>query len=140
MNLVLGTMNIGYKYSSNKNNTNEYYKNIINQYIHNTEDPILDTAYYYGNTETEKIIGNMNLTKKIKIATKANPWYNNDFTNGILGQLSPNNLERQLNISLNNLKLDKVDIFFYIVLIMKHHLIQLLINVKNYGEKKSLMY
>lgn len=112
MNLVLGTMNIGYKYTSNKNNTPEYYENIINRYIHNVEDPILDTAYYYGNTETEKILGNMNLNNQVKIATKANPWYNNDFTNGKLGQLSGFNLERQLNISLNHLKLNNVDVFF----------------------------
>ena len=112
MNLVLGTMNIGYKYSSNANNTTEYYENIINEYFYNVSEPILDTAYYYNNTETEKVLGNIILNKKIKIATKANPWFNNDFTNGKLGQLSSDNLEKQLNISLNNLKLDNVDIFF----------------------------
>jgi len=112
MNVVLGTMNIGYKYSSNTNNTTEYYENIINEYFHNVSEPILDTAYYYNNTETEKVLGDINLNKKIKIATKANPWFNNDFTNNKLGQLSPDNLERQLNTSLNNLKLNNVDIFF----------------------------
>lgn len=112
MNLVLGTMNIGYKYSSNTNNTTEYYENIINEYFYNVSEPILDTAYYYNNTETEKVLGNIILNKKIKIATKANPWFNNDFTNGKLGQLSSDNLEKQLNISLNNLKLDNIDIFF----------------------------
>jgi hypothetical protein len=40
--------------------------------------------YYYCNTETEKIIGNINLIKEVKIATKANPWYNNDFTSIIM--------------------------------------------------------
>ena len=96
MNLVLGTMNIGYKYSSNANNTTEYYENIINEYFYNVSEPILDTAYYYNNTETEKVLGNIILNKKIKIATKANPWFNNDFTNGKLCQLSSDNLEKQL--------------------------------------------
>jgi aflatoxin B1 aldehyde reductase len=111
---VLGTMNIEYKYSSLKSKNYEVYKSIIKRYFELNNDPILDTAYYYGNTKTEEILGNIfqDLNTTPKIATKANPWYNNDFTNGILGQLSPSNLENQLNTSLKNLKLDKVDIFY----------------------------
>jgi aflatoxin B1 aldehyde reductase len=112
MNLVLGTMNIEYKYTSNTDNTITHYENIINEYIHNVDNPILDTAYYYGNTKTEQILGEILMNKKVKIATKANPWFNNDFTNGILGQLSPDNIERQLYTSLKNLKKDNVDIFY----------------------------
>jgi aflatoxin B1 aldehyde reductase len=116
MSIILGTMNIGYQYSSNKEKTYNSYKEIIEKYINSVDNPILDTAYYYGDTKTEVILGNIlkdiNSNKKITIATKANPWYKNDFTNGILGQLSPYNLERQLNKSLNSLQLNSVDIFY----------------------------
>lgn len=113
-NIVLGTMNIEYMHSSQKDKSINTYKNIIEKYIYSATNPILDTAYYYGNTKTEVVLGNIleSLDKVPKIATKANPWYDNDFTNGILGQLSGINLERQLKTSLNNLKLDKVDIFY----------------------------
>ena len=115
MNLVLGTMNIEYPYSSNKDRSILKYKNIIYQYFLSCDNPIFDTAYYYGNTTTEIILGRILKDfdhLKYKIATKANPWYNNDFTNNILGQLSPFNLEFQLNTSLKNLQLEKVDIFY----------------------------
>jgi len=116
MNLVLGTMNIEYPYSSNKDKTINSYKEIIEKYISISDNPILDTAYYYGNTKTEIILGNIlkdiNSNKNIKIATKANPWFNNDFTNNIFGQLSKINLEKQLNTSLKNLQLDNVEIFY----------------------------
>jgi aflatoxin B1 aldehyde reductase len=113
-NIVLGTMNIGYEYSSNQNNTNDYYKSIINEYIKLTDKSrILDTAYYYANTKTEKILGEILLDlEPIKLATKVNPWYNNDFTNGKLGQLSKSNIERQFNISLKNLNKDSVEVLF----------------------------
>ena len=115
MNLVLGTMNIEYPYSSNKDRSILKYKNIIYQYFLSCDNPIFDTAYYYGNTATEIILGRILKDfdhRKYKIATKANPWYNNDFTNNILGQLSSFNLEFQLNTSLKNLQLEKVDIFY----------------------------
>lgn len=114
MSIVLGTMNIEYPYSSNANKSIDIYKNIIKKYISSTHNPILDTAYYYGNTKTEEILGNIlqDLNVKPIIATKANPWYNNDFTNGKFGQLSKNNLKNQLKISLKNLKIEKVDIFY----------------------------
>jgi aflatoxin B1 aldehyde reductase len=107
--IILGTMNINYKYSSNYNE--QEYINIINEYK-NLDGLELDTAYYYGNTTTEQFLGNNFNLSDLKISTKANPWKNNDFTNGILGQLSPINLENQLNTSLTNLKLDNVDTFY----------------------------
>jgi len=114
MSIILGTMNIEYPHSSQKDKSINTYKNIIEKYIYSTKNPILDTAYYYGNTKTEALLGTIleNLDKKPKIATKANPWYNNDFTNGIYGQLSKENLEFQLNTSLKNLKLESVDTFY----------------------------
>jgi len=112
--MILGTMNIEYPYSSQQNKNIITYKNIIEQYLESTDNPILDTAYYYGNTKTEALLGKIleDFDKKPKIATKANPWYNNDFTNGIYGQLSKENLEFQLNTSLKNLKLESVDTFY----------------------------
>jgi len=116
MSFILGTMNIHYPYSSNIEKTYESYKEIVEKYISLSDNPILDSAYYYGNSKTEEILGNIlkdiNSNKKITITTKANPWYNNDFTNGILGQLSKENLERQLKTSLTNLQKTKVDIFY----------------------------
>jgi aflatoxin B1 aldehyde reductase len=52
------------------------------------------------------------LPTDIFIATKANPWFENDFTNGKLGQLSKCGIESQLNTSLKNLQRDKVDVFY----------------------------
>jgi aflatoxin B1 aldehyde reductase len=113
-NTILGTMNIEYSCTSNINNSIEYYKDILEKYVSQTEYPIIDTAYYYGNTKTEKILGNIlpQLFRTPLISTKANPWFENDFTNGILGQLSDTALTRQLNTSLQNLQKEKVEIFY----------------------------
>ena len=113
-NTILGTMNIEYSYTSNINNSIDYYKDILEKYVSQTEYPIIDTAYYYGNTKTEKILGDIlpKLSRSPLISTKANPWFENDFTNGILGQLSDAALTRQLNTSLQNLQKEKVEIFY----------------------------
>jgi aflatoxin B1 aldehyde reductase len=121
---VLGTMNINYLYSSaNTNNTNldnstknkELYKSIIETYLQRTgKYAILDSAYYYGNTTTEQMLGDILPTLSFipKITTKVNPWYENDFTNGKLGQLSKEGIQKQLTTSLNNLKVDQVEILY----------------------------
>jgi len=126
---VLGTMNINYLYSSaNTNNTNgannadntnnaniELYKSIIETYLQRTgKHAILDSAYYYGNTTTEQTLGYILPTLSFipKITTKVNPWYENDFTNGKLGQLSKEGIQQQLATSLNNLKVDQVDLLY----------------------------
>jgi len=116
---VLGTMNINYLYSSlNSNNNNEKnksYKSIIETYLKIAgKNAILDTAYYYGNTSTEKTLGEIlgNLDMRPKIATKVNPWFDNDFTNGKLGQLNKDGICKQLKTSLNNLKVDNVEILY----------------------------
>jgi len=110
---ILGTMNIDYPHTSLLDRTVSNYTKIIEIYINKTADPILDTAYYYGNCEIilGNILQNMNC-KMPKIATKANPWFNNDFSSGKFGQLSADNLESQLNISLANLKVDNVEFFY----------------------------
>lgn len=112
---VLGTMNIEYKYSSvnDKNDKKKQYRLIIDKYINDFKDPILDTAYYYGNTKTEEVLGSLlNGRDDIKIATKANPWYMNDFTNGKLGRLGGIYLENQLNTSLKNLRVKSVECLY----------------------------
>ena len=114
-NIILGTMNIKYNHSSNRD-ANEYEK-IIHQYLCDTKYPILDSAYYYGNTQTEVVLGNIlsNLPYHLavpKVTTKANPWYQNDFASGQLGQLNEKNLKRQLETSLCNLQVDQVHAFF----------------------------
>ena len=113
MKVILGTMTIDYDYVSSKNSIDDS-QQLIQMYIDQVDDPILDTAYYYGNTKTEQTLGKIipNLSVIPKIATKANPWFENDFTNNKLGQLSKQNLERQLNTSLINLNLEYVDIFY----------------------------
>jgi len=88
---------------------------MIEKYIHYVGNKaILDTAYYYGNTSTEQILGNIlpELSILPQIATKVNPWYNNDFTNGHLGQLNKFSLEKQFKTSLKNLGLTSVDYLF----------------------------
>jgi len=115
MNVILGTMNINYPYSSNQNASIEEYKKMIETYIHYIGNKaILDTAYYYGNTSTEKILGNIlpELSILPQISTKVNPWYDNDFTNGHYGQLSKAGLEKQFRSSLKNLGLLSVDYLF----------------------------
>ena len=118
MKLILGTMNIEYPWSSNLDKSINGYKSIIDYYIdyckNKSQSPILDTAYYYGNTKTEQILGEIIPNLKIKpiIATKANPWFENDFTNGKYGQLDKFNLNRQLDTSLKNLLVDEIDIFY----------------------------
>jgi aflatoxin B1 aldehyde reductase len=113
-NIILGTMNIAYPCSSNPSASISEYTEIIQQYIHASDEPILDSAYYYGNTRTESILGEIlpNLSKMPKLTTKANPWLHNDFTNGQFGQLSPERLEFQINASLKNMRVPKVDFFF----------------------------
>ena len=113
--MILGTMNISYEHSSNKDEGE--YVNIIHEYLENTKHPILDSAYYYGNTKTEEILGNIlhQLPSHLsipKLTTKANPWFQNDFTTGKLGQLNKENLSRQLTTSLKNLQTDQVHRFF----------------------------
>jgi len=124
---VLGTMNINYLYSSASTNANnqtdaknstknkELYQSIIETYLQRTgKHAILDSAYYYGNTTTEQTLGDIlpNLSFIPKITTKVNPWYDNDFTNGKLGQLNKEGIQKQLNTSLNNLKTDQVEILY----------------------------
>jgi len=113
---ILGTMNIAYPYSSSPNATIESYAEIIQTYFDSTKTPFLDTAYYYGNTKTEAILGEIfdrySDLSNCKIATKVNPWFQNDFLSGRYGQLSSGGIHHQLNTSLKNLRRSSVDILY----------------------------
>jgi aflatoxin B1 aldehyde reductase len=114
-NIILGTMNIHNPFSSCSNISEEYYKDLIEKYIYYVgKNAILDTAYYYGNTTCEQVLGNIipNLSENCKISTKVNPWLNNDFLLNKYGQLSNENLKKQFETSLKNLKLKNVEILF----------------------------
>jgi aflatoxin B1 aldehyde reductase len=73
----------------------------------------VDTAYYYGNTETERTLGQVlrEVPGFVRLTCKANPWHANDFTNGRFGGLSRENLRHQLETSMKNLGVDKIDTF-----------------------------
>jgi aflatoxin B1 aldehyde reductase len=117
---VLGTMNIHYMQVAPPSASQmATYKSIIENYLKTVapKDAILDTAYYYGNTATEAILGEIiadgdALPYIPKITTKVNPWYENDFTNNKLGQLNKDGINNQLNTSLKNLKMDNVEILY----------------------------
>ena len=70
------------------------YKDIIHIFTNN-DNPILDSAYYYGNTKTEEILGNIlnELPSNLRYPklTTVNPWFENDFTTGKLGQINKEN-------------------------------------------------
>ena len=93
MKIILGTMNIEYPWTSNPSNTIGGYKEIINYYLQwskaNSNQSILDTAYYYGDTKTEQVLGKIlpELNYLPQIATKANPWFQNDFTSEKFGNI-----------------------------------------------------
>lgn len=107
MKYILGSMSFTLQNkSSNLNNTD--IQDIINYYKDSVNYPQIDTARYYNN---EELLGKLNLYD-IPIDTKANPWYQNNFESGKLGQLNETNLTNQLNNSLNDLGIDKCNIFY----------------------------
>lgn len=108
MNLILGTLNFDYKYVSEEF-TSDKINNILDICLNNNINQI-DTAYYYNNCE--KLLGNTNKMHHFKVSSKANPWFNNDFTLNKFGQLSRNNILYQLNTSLQNLKINKFHIYY----------------------------
>jgi aflatoxin B1 aldehyde reductase len=138
--IILGTMNIDYPFKSNKGNLSleeeeEENKKIVHTYLSSSFQkekeekeekkekkeniPILDTAYYYGKGKTHTSLSNIlaDFDEKESIdsyfvATKINPWYDNDFVHGKMGGLSRQNIEIQVETSLKDLHREKVDIMF----------------------------
>ena len=107
MKYILGTMSFTLQNKSSNLKNNDI-QNIINYYRESVNYPQLDTASYYKN---ESLLGELNIND-IPIDTKANPWYKNDFESGKLGQLSKVNLTNQLNNSLNDMGINKCNIFY----------------------------
>ena len=119
--MILGTMNIEYPYTSassasSATNRIHSYREIIETYVQSpaVDKPLLDTAYYYANGKCEEILGEIlpTLSRPVKLATKANPWFANDFTCGKYGQLAREPLTNQLLGSLSRLQQENVDAFF----------------------------
>lgn len=129
MNVFLGTMNIDYPFKSDLSKEEEY--EIVNRYLSLCPPGCgyLDTAYYYAKGKThrslceilkrqkkenkkERVNDIPTETEVVKIATKVNPWYDNDFTSGRLGSLSSEQIRQQTIISLRDLGVEKVDIMF----------------------------
>lgn len=91
MQIVLGSMTFSLPYTSNKLSIDEI-QEIINIYTQ-INNPILDTAIYYKN---DHILSQLDLSN-LKIDTKINPWFDNDFETGKLGMLSRTNIINQIN-------------------------------------------
>lgn len=115
-NVILGTMNILYPYSSSSNLETSDYKDMIECYLLETDqqNAILDTAYYYANGKCEQVLGEIlpQLSYLPKISTKVNPWFENDFQNGKQGQLSRDNVKSQLTTSLKHLDQPSVEYLY----------------------------
>lgn len=107
-NIILGTLNFDYQYVSEKF-TSEKIDNLLNK-ASSLGISMLDTAFYYN--KTESLLGQSSYISNFKIASKANPWFENDFSNGKLGQLSRFGIEHQLTTSLYNLGVDTLESYF----------------------------
>jgi aflatoxin B1 aldehyde reductase len=114
MRHALGTLNFLYRHKS----TTEGPRSVFDAYVEECKKdgrlPLFDTAYYYGDTQTDALVGMYlrDLDTDFEVSGKANPWSNNDFESGSLGQLSQAGLRRQINASLKNLGIPKFRTFF----------------------------
>ena len=112
VNIVLGTMNILNPYSSKKTSIIEE-RDMINSFLHNYPNGYIDTAYYYGLGKSQERLGKIlsMVDSNYKIASKANPWFENDFSTGRLGQLNREGLTQQCITCKNDLG-KKMDLFY----------------------------
>jgi len=106
--IILGTLNFDYQYVSEQF-TSEKIDNMLSK-ASSLGISMLDTAFYYN--KTESLLGQSRYLSKFKIASKANPWYQNDFSNGQFGELSREGIEHQLTTSLTNLGVDTIESYF----------------------------
>jgi aflatoxin B1 aldehyde reductase len=108
MKIILGTLNFDYDYVSQSFNQTK-----IDQFLatsHSLGIDTIDSAYYYGNAE--RYLGNSPFIDLFKVNSKANPWFDNDFSNGKFGQLNRLGIEHQLTTSLNCLGFNAFDTYF----------------------------
>lgn len=112
VNLYLGMMHVCNPHRSPGNDAD-----ILRYYLdHVPNEPLLDTAYYYGLGSGQRRLGDLLALlppeARPRLASKANPWLDNEFESGRLGQLGAAGFERQLRGSLADLGVDEVDTFF----------------------------
>jgi aflatoxin B1 aldehyde reductase len=112
VNIVLGTMNILNPYSSKKTSIIEE-KDMINCFFKNYPNGYIDTAYYYGQGKSQERLGKIlsMVSEPYRIASKANPWYLNDFSSNQLGQLNKEGLTEQCKACNHDLG-KKLDLFY----------------------------
>lgn len=108
MSIILGTLNFDYRYVS-ESFTQDKIDNMLKK-ASSLGILSLDTAFYYNKTET--YLGKSPLLSRFKIASKANPWFQNDFSNGQLGELSRDGINRQLETTLRNLGVNQLESYF----------------------------
>lgn len=108
MKVVLGTLNFDYASVSEPFSNKKVVDFLESAYQLGIRD--IDTAYYY--KSAEKMLGDSGHISQFNVSSKANPWYNNDFTNGQFGELSRAGVYRQLCASLSNTGLGKFCNYF----------------------------
>jgi len=105
--LILGTMNILNPYRSVET-TMEEESQMIRSFLLHTPSGWLDSAYYYGKGASQARLGLLLHDREVKdlprkIASKVNPWYDNDFSSGRLGALSRSSFQLQLDAIYSDL-------------------------------------
>ncbi|NBP00499.1 MAG: hypothetical protein EBU90_10325 [Proteobacteria bacterium] len=108
MKIVLGTLNFDYASVSESFDNKKVVDFLVTAYGLGIRD--IDTAYYY--KSAEKMLGDSGHICQFNVSSKANPWYNNDFTNGQFGELSRSGISHQLRTSLSNTGLDRFTNYF----------------------------
>lgn len=82
---------------------------IVDLYAKTTGYDEIDTAILYQQGKTEKLLGQMNVGKKFKLAAKVNSHYPKQ---GPSAGLSKESLRKQFEVSLKNLKLTSVQLLY----------------------------
>jgi aflatoxin B1 aldehyde reductase len=106
--VILGTLNFDYESVSESFNQEKIDSMLTLAQAHGIDT--LDTAYYYG--RAEEYLGRSGLMSSFIVNSKANPWHNNDFATGQLGQLGRGPLLRQVNESLTALGIESFGTYY----------------------------
>ncbi|XP_056398019.1 aflatoxin B1 aldehyde reductase member 2-like [Hyla sarda] len=94
---VLGTMEFGRRMDAQASGA------AVQEFRRRGHDE-LDTAFMYGDGETERVLGTLGLDAGVKMATKANPWEGKT--------LKRQSVRDQLETSLQRLNMSSVQIFY----------------------------
>ncbi|XP_044130947.1 aflatoxin B1 aldehyde reductase member 4-like [Bufo gargarizans] len=95
---VLGAMEFGNRMDAKTSDQ------VMQEFLRRGYDEV-DTAHFYAGGESERILGEMGLSARVKIATKANPLEGNK-------NLKPESVRQQLEASLKRLKTSSVHLFY----------------------------